>query len=61
MDEIKIGSTVVYKNPFEDEKNIKYVVKEIDVEKNWCLVAALIWDSLNPTYTCNLSDLKLAF
>lgn len=57
--EIKLNSLVEYKLPFSDEIGLTFIVIEIQDFCNWAKIQANVNMDIKPTYTANISDLKL--
>ncbi len=57
---ININSIVEYKKPFPTEIGLTFTVIRIEQSTNWCLIQANVnMGAFNPTYTANISDLKI--
>lgn len=59
VEEIKNGSVVVYKEPMADEGEMDYTVIEISPTENWAKIQANAGMNINPTYTADITELKL--
>lgn len=55
------GDKVMYTQVIDHSDSFTtYTIIEIDVPKNWCKIQADVNMNIKPTYTANLSDLKVA-